>query len=283
MKRLTGLSRNADITREDFAEMKNAGIDCIEVSPKAEQYDTILDFDRLKALADEFDITMRSFHQRFSVEYDISSTDENIRTSAVAYYEKFISDAARVGIKIHVVHASSEPIEDEDRAAHIASAKKSLAELAEYAAQYDSVIAVEDLPRSCLGNCSADMLELTSADDRLMICFDTNHLLSENIADFIRATAHKYITVHFSDYDFINERHWLPGEGDINWCELMDTLDEMGYEGPVLYELGFVAPTTIVRPRDLNAYDFKRNHIELEGRLELTKIGERKPNLGMWG
>ena len=263
--------------------MKNAGIDCIEVSPKAEQYDTILDFDRLKALADEFDITLRSFHQRFSVEYDISSTDENIRTSAVAYYEKFISDAARVGIKIHVVHASSEPIEDEDRAAHIASAKKSLAELAEYAAQYDSVIAVEDLPRSCLGNCSADMLELTSADDRLMICFDTNHLLSENIADFIRATAHKYITVHFSDYDFINERHWLPGEGDINWCELMDTLDEMGYEGPVLYELGFVAPTTIVRPRDLNAYDFKRNHIELEGRLELTKIGERKPNLGMWG
>ena len=234
-------------------------------------------------LADEFDITLRSFHQRFSVEYDISSTDENIRTSAVAYYEKFISDAARVGIKIHVVHASSEPIEDEDRAAHIASAKKSLAELAEYAAQYDSVIAVEDLPRSCLGNCSADMLELTSADDRLMICFDTNHLLSENIADFIRATAHKYITVHFSDYDFINERHWLPGEGDINWCELMDTLDEMGYEGPVLYELGFVAPTTIVRPRDLNAYDFKRNHIELEGRLELTKIGERKPNLGMWG
>lgn len=283
MKRLTGLSRNADITREDFAEMKNAGIDCIEVSPKEEQYDTILDFDRLKSLADEFGIILRSFHQRFGEKYDISSTDEIIRTSAISYYEKFIPDAAKVGIKIHVVHASFEPIEDKERAARIASAKKSLAELAEYAAQYDAVIAVEDLPRSCLGNCSADMLELTSADDRLMICFDTNHLLGEKITDFIRATAHKYITVHFSDYDFINERHWLPGEGDINWRELMDTLDEMGYEGPVLYELGFVAPKTIVRPRNLNAYDFKRNHIELEGRLELTKIGERKPNLGMWG
>ncbi|MBQ7822496.1 MAG: sugar phosphate isomerase/epimerase [Clostridia bacterium] len=282
MKRLTGLSRNAAITREDFLEMKNAGIDCIEVSPVAEQYDTVLDLPRLKALADEFGITLRSFHQRFGDEFDISSLDENVRKGAVAYYKKFIPECAAVGIKIHVVHASFEPIEDDERQARIEAAKRSLAELAEYAAGYDAVIAVEDLPRSCLGNSGADMLALTSADERLKICFDTNHLLGENIHDFIKATAHKYITVHFSDYDFINERHWLPGEGDINWCELMDTLDEMGYNGPILYELGFAAPWSIERPRDLTAFDFKRNHVELEGRLELTKIGERKPNIGMW-
>ena len=282
MNRMTGLSRQANLTANDFALMKKAGIDCIEISPAGEQYDTVLDLKKLKEYADEYGIILRSFHQRFGDEYDISSLDENIRCNAVEYYEKFISACAEVGIKLHVVHASFEPIADDERTERIEAAKKSLAELAEYAAKFDAVIAVEDLPRSCLGNCSADMLKLLSADDRIRFCFDTNHLLGENIKDFIKATAHKYVTVHFSDYDFINERHWLPGEGDINWNELMDTLDECGYAGPILYELGFKAPWSLTRERDLTPFDFKRNHIELEGRLKLTVIGTRKPKLGMW-
>ncbi|MBQ4137688.1 MAG: sugar phosphate isomerase/epimerase [Clostridia bacterium] len=282
MNRMTGLSRQANLTAKDFELMQKAGIDCVEISPASEQYDTILDLKKLKEYADEYGIILRSFHHRFGDEYDISSLDENIRRGAVEYYEKFIPECAQVGIKIHIVHASFEPIEDSERENRIEAAKRSLAELVQFAEKYDAVIAVEDLPRSCLGNCSADMLALASADERIRFCFDTNHLLGENIKDFIKATAHKYVSVHFSDYDFINERHWLPGEGDINWCELMDTLDECGYEGPILYELGFKAPWSIVRPRDLTPFDIKRNHIELEGRLELTAIGTRKPKLGMW-
>ena len=39
-----------------------------------------------------------------------------------------------------------------------------------------------------------------------------------------------------SDYDRKNERHWLPGEGVIDWTELLSALVESGYEGPFIYE-----------------------------------------------
>lgn len=280
MKRLTGFSRIASIGRAEFEQMSNAGIDCIELSPAFEQYDTV-DLKKIKSLADEFGIKLWSFHHRFHPTFDLSTTDEARRREVVDYYNGFIDACNEVGIKVHVVHASSEPIDDDDRPARIAAAKKSLSELAEHASIYDAVIAVEDLPRSCLANCSKEINELLSADDRLRIVFDTNHLLTEGIADFIRATAHKFVTTHFSDYDFINERHWLPGEGDINWCELMDLLDEFGYDGPILYELSLDC-WSIDRERPISAFDVKRNHVELEGRLPLTTFGKRKPKLGMW-
>ena len=34
--------------------------------------------------------------------------------------------------------------------------------------------------------------------------------------------AHKHIkTVHLSDYDFQDEKHWVAGEGMVNWKELL--------------------------------------------------------------
>ena len=48
------------------------------------------------------------------------------------------------------------------------------------AQQLGQVIAVEDLPRTCLGRESSEMLELISVNDKLRVCFDTNHLLQKD-------------------------------------------------------------------------------------------------------
>lgn len=283
IKRKTGLSQGAAIGPKDFQAYRGAGIDCLEISPGEKQYDS-LDIGRLKELSDEYNVELRSFHLRFYdfAQYDISSTNEDARRFAVEYHKKMIFDCSKAGIKIFVVHASGEPIERHDRAARIDSAKKSLRELAEYAGSRGSVIAVENLPRTCLGNTGKELLEIISCDDRLRICFDTNHLLLEDHDTFLRAVSSKLITTHFSDYDFNNERHWLPGEGDIDWKALMDALDEAGYDGAVVYELPLAAAiNTLTRSRSLTPADIKRNHHELESRSELTVIGKRVPNLGI--
>lgn len=277
--RKTGLSQPADITAKNFENYRTAGIDCLEISPREHEYDT-LDINNIKKLADEFNIELQSFHLRFAPfdKYDISNTDETLRLFAVDYHKKFIKDCSAVGIKIFVIHASGEPIDDSNRKQKLELSKKSLCELAEYADTFEAVIAVEDLPRTCLGNCSSELLDIISCDSRLKICFDTNHMLFEDLSSFLRSVSLKLVTTHFSDYDFIDERHWLPGEGDIDWNELMNTFDEIGYNGPVLYELGYKAPKTLTRPRDLTPSDFKLNHTELENRRKLTVIGNRIPN-----
>ena len=94
--------------------------------------------------------------------------------------------------------------------------------------------------------------------------------------------ADKIVTVHISDYDFINERHWLPGEGKLNWQAILNALKEIGYRGVWLYEIGFSCPHTILRDRDLTCDDFAKNAAELFANKNITIFASHKENLGMW-
>ena len=279
MNRLTSLSVNSTLTQEDYYSLRDAGIDCVELSLSDYMFDT-LNINEIARRAKNAGVKLRSFHLRFYSfdKYDISSLDESARAHAVGYQKRFIDTVSRAGVKIFVIHPSGEPIEDSERPARMQAAKKSLAELAPFAAARGAVIAVEDLPRTCLGNCSAELLELLSVDPRLRVTFDVNHLLKESHRDFVHAVGKYIVNTHFSDYDFVDERHWLPGEGDINWKELMDLFDEAGYEDAINYELARTENARyLTRPRKIEYTDIKRNHDELENRLKLTTFCTRLP------
>ena len=272
------------LTEELFKEYAEAGIDCIEISVGLDAADE-LDWPSLFSWSQKYGVELWSFHLPFSPFYrmDISSPDEELRQKSVDKCADYIMKVSDFGVKVFVIHASGEPIDEERRPEYMAQAKKSLKTLAEVADKCMVTIAVEDLPRTCLGRNSSDMLELVSADDRLGICFDTNHLLGEDIKEFIEKVGDKLITTHISDYDFVNERHWLAGEGDIDWSELYETLLKVGYKGPWLYELGFGAPKSIKRDRDLTCADFSSNAKEIfEGR-PITNISKRYNEIDFWG
>lgn len=272
------------LNEEIFKAYSDAGINCMEVSVDLETGDN-LNWYELFSLSQKYGVELWSYHLPFCPfeKIDISSPNEELRQKSVAKCSDLMIKVADFGVKVFVIHASGEPIEEDKRPEYMAQAKKSLKELAEVADSCMVTIAVEDLPRTCLGRNSADMLELVSADDRLKICFDTNHLLGEDIKEFIEKVGNKIITTHISDYDFVNERHWLPGEGDINWQELYETLVKMGYSGPWLYELGFVTPKSIKRSRELTCDDFVKNAKEIFENKSLTNIATRYVNIGFWG
>ena len=93
----------------------------------------------------------------------------------------------------------------------------------------------------------------------------------------------KIVTTHVSDYDEKNERHWLSGEGVIDWKALKDALIAVGYDGPWLYELGLSGSLpTIDRERRLEYSDFKRNYDEIMSDLPITTIGKGKTDLPSW-
>lgn len=46
---------------------------------------------------------------------------------------------------------------------------------------------------------------------------DTNHLLKDLTEEFIKNLGLKVVTLHVSDYDRIDERHWIPGKGVNDW------------------------------------------------------------------
>lgn len=271
----------SNVDEKMFIACKQAGISLIEISLPSKQY-AALPYEKIVAWSKAYGVRIWSLHLPFypGEQYDISSPSS--AKNAVAALSEIIKKAAAVGVDKFVVHASGEPISDAERAQKTAVSKASLYALAECAKNCGAVIAVENLPRTCLGKNSAEILDLISAHPSLKVCFDTNHLLCEGHVDFIRNVGDKIVTTHVSDFDFVNERHWLPGEGKVDWTALLRALKEVGYLGPWLYELSFTCPKTIYRDRDLTCEDLVRNAREAFEGKPFTVFSRPKENLGMW-
>ena len=285
MKKLTypvGLSTcGKDPTQSFFAVCREAGITCVEISSTVET-SPLLDFPTVLAWAREQGVTVASLHLPFSREMDISLPDSAARERVLRYQSSLMEKAAAAGIRTFVIHPSSEPISDEERPARMEKSKESLAYLTELAVSLGVTLAVEDLPRSCLGNCTEDMLELLSAHPALRSCLDTNHLLGEDTSAYVRRVGNRIVTTHVSDFDFINERHWLPGEGKQDFLAILEALDEVGYEGPWLYELGMGTSRSVIRPRGLTERDIVANAEMLLRGERPAPFGTPIEGLGMW-
>ena len=262
-----------EINETLFEQYRQAGIAAMEIALKPEEYD-IFDYAKAKELADASGVKLWSIHLPFYPfeTLDISSVDPELRQRSVEYLAGIIRQAGSIGIDKYVIHPSIEPISDEIRPAKMKAAKESLVALAAVAKEYGGYVAVENLPRTCLGKNAAEMKELVEASENLRVCFDTNHLLGEDFEPMFEAVGDKIITVHISDYDFLDEKHWLPGEGKLDWQRMLKCFEKVGYQGVWLYEINFEAPRTLSRSRDLTCEDFARNAAELFAGKELTRI-----------
>lgn len=277
-----GLSTCGKFLNEDlFKECSKTGITEVEISLYPEEY-AYIDYNLLRVFAERFNVNLWSFHLPFSPFSEIDISNKEICKASIRYFEELIKKATDIGIERFIVHSSGEPISNSERSERMKCAKESLYSLAEIAKKNNAIIAVEDLPRSCLGKNSDEIAALISVHEDLRVCFDTNHLLEEDAVDFIHKIGDKIITTHISDYDFVNERHWLPGEGKIDWQAVLNALKDIDYKGVWLYEINFACPKTIIRNRDLNCADFAKNAKEIFENKPITVFSKHKENLGMW-
>jgi|GEM_PF-2835545 len=100
-------------------------------------------------------------------------------------------------------------------------------------------VAIELLPRSCLGRSADELLGLLEGVDAASVgvCLDTNHLVGAyaTLPDVVRALGPRLIALHCSDYAGVDEKHWPPGRGVIDWAAFLAALREVGFRGPLHY------------------------------------------------
>lgn len=232
-------------------EYADSGIAYLELSTASLPYYTeVLDLPHkangIVRDATTYGVTIQSIHLPFApfTEIDLSSLDEQQRRYTLSVMRDLIAVAGDAGIGIAVIHPSGEPIAPADRGEALRHAQESLAELSAFAHRAGVRLAVENLPRTCLGNTAEEIAALLKAAPQLYACFDTNHCCFDpgqcaqqpNPA-FIRALGGRLITLHVSDYDGYDEKHWLPGRGLNDWPALLAALEEIGYDGVFLYEI----------------------------------------------
>lgn len=190
-----------------------------------------------KIIDDTPGLEVWSVHLPFSGTLDISVVDEKARAENVETLTKMIRLAGEFKPKKLVLHPSSEPISDGDRTTRLNNAKESIGKLLPIAKEIGAQLCIENLPRTCLGRTSSEIWYLIQDYPEVMVCFDSNHLLIEDHNLFFQNVGERIGTTHASDYDKVDERHWMPGLGVINWPLFLTNLMHFGYDGVFMTEV----------------------------------------------
>lgn len=234
------------LEKDILKQVSEHGVECVELSFSHDDYFVKYHFtkdntaEKLYKYCKELGIDIWSIHLPFSDKWDLSNDDAK---EALEDNKKLIDAAEKAHIKVAVIHPSFEPIQAENRAKRLENAKKNLKELNDYAKKHQVILALENLPRTCLGNRSEEMISLLDATGTAFI-FDTNHSLEEENVHFLsNMILHHYcpVSLHISDYDFVDERHDIPGHGINPWSKILTMLQEAGYSGPAMYEIRHIA------------------------------------------
>jgi len=265
-----GITSSFPINDENLSTMRASGVEAMELNLAA---DKPCDHKEVAELAKKHDILLWSCHLPFLPRevMNFAIPDAALHKAARARHTELIQKGTEIGIDKFVIHPSTPIPEGLDREECKKYSMESLDYLAEVAHRYGAVLAVEDMILSCLGNSAAELMEIISVNDKLRVCFDTNHLFHDTQVEFARKLGDKIITMHVNDYDFIQERHWMPGEGKIDWYAVADIMQEIGYKGVWLYEFGFSGRVD-VRGRELTPADYRRNATEIFTKQPLTVI-----------
>ena len=96
------------------------------------------------------------------------------------------------------------------------------------------------------------------------LCLDVNHMMGAHreLPRIVEGLGGDLVNLHLSDYDGVDEKHWMPGEGVIDWKGFVAALRRIGYAGPYNYECKLYGDTAAER-----VAGFERNFDELMRKL----------------
>ncbi len=115
---------------------------------------------------------------------------------------------------------------------------------------------IEYLPRTCLGNTPEELEEIVDGfpPELIGICLDVNHASprTEQMPAMIRQLGSRINSFHISDTDGVDECHWLPGQGIIDWPTCMDEIKALERDVLLILEVNRVPFPKWQEPRHHN-------------------------------
>ncbi|HSK09694.1 MAG TPA: sugar phosphate isomerase/epimerase family protein [Vicinamibacterales bacterium] len=187
-----------------------------------------------------------------------ATSDEQARARAVGEVRSALQLARTVPFRYLVVHLGITASPGEPNANSRAAAERSLAEIAEAAAEVGVRVALEVIPNAlstpqALARLIEEDLE-APAGQGVGICLDTGHaFLQGDLADAIDLLAGDLVTTHVHDNRGKADDHLVPFEGRIDWPTAVMTLQKVGYEGLYLLELANTSTPREVLQKSVDA------------------------------
>jgi len=205
------------------------------------------DIPLLKDLLNSLHLKVHSLHAPFS-DVDISSLDEEERENSLELIKKSMEFCTEVEGEIVVVHPCSTEMFGDTQSYFIAKNKTedSLFSLTMFAEKLGIRLAVENLPNIGGWRFGTEASELSKLvlkinNPHLGLCLDIGHVFvgrkNVSLSKDVFACGKDLIALHIQDTDGKKDRHWLPGEGIIDWVQFLKDLIFIGYQGALTLEI----------------------------------------------
>ena len=195
-----------------------------------------------RSLLREGIVSSASVHLPFlggGVSWDPSALNEEDRKAVVRRICALIRSHADMMAPHVTLHASNEPPLAE-HPARMDQVCRSIEEMIPLAEELHFSVNVEYLPRTCIGNCAAELQNIMRRfnPEHVGICMDVNHVMDRwrEVPDIIAELAPRIRTFHINDYDGIDEMHWFPGQGILDWPAIMREIRKIDHDVLLIFE-----------------------------------------------
>lgn len=235
-------SKNWIVDYSQYAKKaENLGFDIIEYdlgaimdSPKEYQ-------EKLKETINNLDIDI-TFCIGLSDEYDISSGDSRVRSRGIEYLKKAIRKTNEFGGNqlsgiIYGAWGKSLNPGEKDKSPYLKRSVNSFKEIVKVAEEFKVTCNIEVANRyeQFLINTSKEAKNFVNLvnSDKLKIHLDTFHM---NIEEDSFSEAIKLADEDLGHFHVGENNRKLPGKGHLPWKEIIESLKEISYDGPIVME-----------------------------------------------
>lgn len=253
--------------RGALAQAAQAGFDTIDLSlhPMTDEAQVFMQtashqqvFDHYAALreyAQGLGLTFSQIHAPLRPAYYADQTEYNEN-----YYqtqERSVVACAALGTPLAVFHMLQPPLERysekyqrEGEALNVEFFGRMMPLLEKYGVQVciENLFGITTLPSDdydySLNSRTQDVKHIIDSynalfgKDRFVACVDTGHafVMGQDPAQMVRTLGSRVRALHVADNNGRQDQHNAPGQGGINWNDLLSALKEVGYQGSFSFE-----------------------------------------------
>ena len=180
---------------------------------------------------------------------DLSSPNPVQRAESLDYGFRVLDAATLLGVNLVTFHPSSVEGESSEAALRWPPLLASLRDLSRYAGERDLTLGIENHPRPLF---CEDPVELVARIEDLGlrnvgISLDLGHAyVNGQLSSCIRYLGRSLFAVQASDTSGHSDDHLFPGKGKLPWEEIIDSLADVGFSGPIIVEIKDERPLGIV-------------------------------------
>ncbi|SDG30693.1 sugar phosphate isomerase/epimerase family protein [Desulfosporosinus hippei] len=199
---------------ERLSLIKEAGFEATSIWWEDEDIPWPMKKESMPKLVKEGGLILENLHVPYNDSSEMWSENKSLRSGFIQRHIRWLQDCADYEIPMMVMHLTEgyTTPEPNDFGA------ESMFELVRVAENLGVTIAIENTRR----NDNVPYLLSKIPSGSLGFCFDSSHYFLTDKLDFhlLKNFGRRLVTTHLSDNDGLEDRHWLPEEGIIDWAQV---------------------------------------------------------------